>query len=248
MSGTTTAPTTTPARRRIRGPAGMVGLAALVGFAILTTLVVSRDGAPFAIDDTLLTWSTGHRPGAAVSLAGLVTATGTGPIAYALAALAGVIAGRTARQRAVAAAAALLCLAAGQGVRYAVRDVAARPRPDVRDWATHASGYAFPSGHTATSAVIAGLLITAVLTRRSRGRAYFAATAACWAAAVGLSRVYLGVHWFSDVIGGWLFAASWLALCLCLAARWLPRPAAAGPPAPQPQPQAQEHGRADEGR
>ncbi|MFJ5219733.1 phosphatase PAP2 family protein [Streptomyces sp. NPDC088354] len=220
MSGVTGV-TTMPAWRRVRGPVGTVGLVAFAGFAMLTAVVVSRGGAPFALDGTLLTWSTGHRPDAAVSVAGLVTATGTGPIAYALAALAGVVAGRTARQRALAAAAALLCLAAGQAARYAVRDLAARPRPGVQDWATHASGYAFPSGHTATSAVIAGLLVTAVLTRRSRGRAWFAAAALCWAAAVGLSRVYLGVHWFSDVIGGWLFAASWLALCLCLAARWL---------------------------
>ncbi|MFJ6591516.1 phosphatase PAP2 family protein [Streptomyces violaceusniger] len=53
----------------------------------------------------------------------------------------------------------------------------------------------------------AGLLIGAALVRAPRARRTVAALIGCRGAAVGLTRVHLGVHWFSDVIGGWLFAA-----------------------------------------
>ncbi|MBW8698263.1 hypothetical protein MBT84_01620 [Streptomyces sp. MBT84] len=44
----------------------------------------------------------------------------------------------------------------------------------------------------------------------------------CWALLVGLTRIYLGVHWSTDVLGGWLFAVGWLGACLWALARWLP--------------------------
>ncbi|MGW3243749.1 phosphatase PAP2 family protein [Streptomyces sp. NPDC001070] len=222
MSRFATPAATTPAQRGLRGPAGTVGLGALAAFAMLTAVVASRHGTPFLVDGTLLSWSTGHRPDVAVTAARLVTATGTGVIAYALAVLAGAVAGRTARQRVIAAAGALGCLVAGQAARFAVMRLVARPRPYAEEWAAHATGFAFPSGHAATSATIAGLLVVAVLLRDPPGRTVLAVSAACWGVAVGLTRVYLGVHWFSDVVGGWLFALAWLGLCLGLAARWLP--------------------------
>jgi undecaprenyl-diphosphatase len=118
------------------------------------------------------------------------------------------------RGRLPAAAAALGFLAAGQAVRYGVLHVIARPRPPVADWAAPASGYAFPSGHTTTSALAAGLLAWALLRTLRPTRARVAVVLlTCWALAVGASRVYLGVHWATDVLGGWLFALSLLALC-----------------------------------
>lgn len=61
----------------------------------------------------------------------------------------------------------------------------------------------------------AGLLIAALLLRDARPPRTAVVLIALWGAAVGLTRVYLGVHWFSDVIGGWLFATAWLALLAC---------------------------------
>ncbi|MFD1663652.1 phosphatase PAP2 family protein [Streptomyces caeni] len=203
--------------------AGTTALGALVAFLLLVLTVTRRGGAPLFGDTDLLDWSLGHRPRAAVAVARALTYTGTGFVPFLLVAAAGLLTGRTGRQRALAAAACVVCLAAGQAARYGVMTLAARPRPARRDWITHASGWSFPSGHTTTAAITAGLLALAVLARAPRGRAQLVAAALGWGALVGLTRVYLGVHWFSDVLGGWLFALCWLGVCTYAAARLAPR-------------------------
>jgi undecaprenyl-diphosphatase len=226
--------------------AGSVGLGAWTAFGVLT-MAVSGDGQPLYGDEDLLSWSVAHRPDVTMALARGLTATGTGLIPYVLAVLAGIIAGRTLRRRAVAAALCLACLGVGQAARYGVMAFVARPRPTRVDWATHASGWAFPSGHTATAAITAGLLVIAVYTRSPPGRTLLALAVGCWGALVGLTRVYLGVHWFTDVVGGWLFALGWLGLCLCAAAWWLPKGFITDTTETEPKP-TEDHAPQDPGR
>ena len=209
-------------RKDVSELAGSAGLGAWTAFGVLTMVVLGHEGAPLFGDEDAVSWSVAHRPDVALAVARGLTATGTGVIPYALLVLAGLLTGRTARQRLLAATLAPACLATGQGLRYGVMELVARPRPALGNWATHASGWSFPSGHTTTAALTAGLLILAISVRAPHGRTPLCLAVGCWGALVGLTRVYLGVHWFTDVVGGWLFAVGWLGVCVCAAAWWLP--------------------------
>ncbi|MFG3586385.1 phosphatase PAP2 family protein [Streptomyces sp. NPDC047990] len=217
--------------------AGSTAVGGLVAFVLLTLVVTGRDGGTLFGDEGLVTWSAAHRPAVALALARAVTYTGTGVVPYALVVLAGVVAGRTTRERVVRALCCVGCLAAAQAVRYAVMSLVSRPRPPVAEWATHATGWSFPSGHTTTSAVSGGLLVLALLARAPRGGRPLALVVGCWSVLVGLSRVYLGVHWFSDVLGGWLLSLCWLSLTVYVVARFRPS-AGSSIPALRPRPDA----------
>ncbi|MGW6684214.1 hypothetical protein ACWGBO_30650 [[Kitasatospora] papulosa] len=120
---------------------------------------------PLPGDAALHHWSLTHRPRAIVALCRAVTATGTGAIPFAAVVLAGLLVGSTTRQPVIVAGALVFCLGAGQALRVAVMTLVARPRPPFAGWATHASGWSFPSGHATTGAMTAGLLIGALSLR-----------------------------------------------------------------------------------
>ena len=99
-----------------------------------------------------------------------------------------------------------------------------RPRPDLVPHGTVVYTSSFPSGHSAMSAVTyltLGALLARVQ-RRRRVKAYLIVLALLITVAVGTSRVYLGVHWPTDVLAGWTLGVSW-ALACWLVARWLQR-------------------------
>ncbi|MCA9599779.1 MAG: phosphatase PAP2 family protein [Myxococcales bacterium] len=85
----------------------------------------------------------------------------------------------------------------------------ARPRPDVALRLAAAGGYSFPSGHSMASAAIVTTLMLVVIARRPRLRALAIVVGSALIVAIGISRVYLGVHYASDVIAGWALGASW---------------------------------------
>jgi undecaprenyl-diphosphatase len=90
----------------------------------------------------------------------------------------------------------------------------ARPRPDLVPHATEVFTASFPSGHAMMSAVVyltLGVLLARTESRR-RVKSYVMAVAAVLTMLVGLSRIYLGVHWPSDVVAGWALGAGWASL------------------------------------
>lgn len=100
-----------------------------------------------------------------------------------------------------------------------LKDLFHRPRPDIVPHAVYASSGSFPSGHSMLSA-ITYLTLGALLARSQQRRAlkvYFLALAVLLTLLVGVSRVYLGVHWPTDVLAGWTAGAVWALLCWLVA-------------------------------
>ncbi|WP_417436384.1 phosphatase PAP2 family protein [Hoeflea sp.] len=105
----------------------------------------------------------------------------------------------------------VLSVGSGALLSYTLKKFYARPRPDLVDHLDTVHTASFPSGHAMVTTVayltLAAIVISYLETRRAR--AYVITVAVLVAVMVGVSRVYLGVHWPSDVAAGWALGAAW---------------------------------------
>jgi undecaprenyl-diphosphatase len=109
---------------------------------------------------------------------------------------------------------ALISFAAGQGVRLAANLLIRRSRPRSRDQLVKARFHSFPSGHTAAAALGYGTTAWLIWLANPLAGLIAATAAIVFTLAVGLSRVYLGVHWSTDVAVSIVYSATWIALTL----------------------------------
>ncbi len=109
----------------------------------------------------------------------------------------------------------MLVLVGGEMFNHGLKESIKRVRPPYHE-AVHASGYSFPSGHSMESLIAYGMLAYLLVLFLPVRRARIAAVGflAGLVLMIGFSRIFLGAHWFSDVVGGFAAGGFWLALCI----------------------------------
>jgi len=194
----------------------LMAILAVAGFVLVGyTAIVSGDAGPTPGDMTAIDVVESLQAGWLVDVAKAVSTLGSSAVVLPLAVGCGVL--LAARRR----WAELWVLAVGLGITLAgVHEIKAavdRPRPD--GGLVDASGSSFPSGHAAYSTFYLWLAVTIVMRLRpgmTRGAAVVVLGIAL-TASVGLSRVYLDVHYLSDVNAGWALGAAAFSLCAAAA-------------------------------
>jgi undecaprenyl-diphosphatase len=119
------------------------------------------------------------------------------------------------RQRKLATFLAI-SVALGMALNTVLKWMIVRPRPDIVPHATDAALSSFPSGHAMMSTVVyltLGALLS-LSTSDRRIKFYILSWSVFLPLMIGISRLYLGVHWPTDIIAGWIAGATWSLLCL----------------------------------
>jgi membrane protein DedA with SNARE-associated domain/membrane-associated phospholipid phosphatase len=193
----------------------MAALAVAVFVLVAYTVVIGGDPGPTPGDVTAAEIAEGLRAAWLTSIAKAIAAFGSAAVCWSLAALAA--AALALRRR----WAELWVLVAGMAIVVAgvheLKSAVGRPRPD--GGLVGVSGSSFPSAHAAYSTFYVWLAVTIVMRLRpgmARGAMVIAAGIAL-SALVGLSRVYLGVHYMSDVSAGWALGAAAFSFCAAIA-------------------------------
>lgn len=143
-----------------------------------------------------------------------VTALGSGAIAVLIAVL--IIGGLALQKRYVPILLITVSLLGAGLLTSGLKSTFGRPRPPVEYRAIEADALSFPSGHSLISAALY-LTLGAMLARITAERhmkLYILAVAVLLTSLIGFSRIYLGVHYPTDVLGGWAIGLIWATLCL----------------------------------
>lgn len=186
-----------------------VGLAGgAIGLLVLGGLLLDR--WPLAFDRAMMLWIRGLGGAPALRHAARdVTALGGGTVLTLVVLLAAGL--LTALRHHFTA---LMLVAAAWSGSLAVswlKSFVGRPRPALVEHWAYVDNASFPSGHAASSAVIYLTLaaLASQVVRERAARTYMLGGAIMLAGLIGVSRVYLGVHWPSDVLAGWSFGTLW---------------------------------------
>jgi len=194
-----------------------------VAFAVIW-VVVARMTWPGRLDVRVTAWAAQHRTDVLTAFFEAITHLGSMSFLIPAAALLGGF--LLIRRREWKPLVWLALTLAVTGLSYSlVKTLVARPRPPEALRITDATGWAFPSGHAAQAVAFWSLVAVLLSTGRSRRtRAASVGAAVTLAIAIGISRIYLGAHWTTDVLAGWVLGGFWLFLVLALVLAMRERP------------------------
>jgi membrane protein DedA with SNARE-associated domain/membrane-associated phospholipid phosphatase len=204
-------------------PGGYLGLHFTVGMlifigavALFTTIaedVVAGTGF-IILDHHLAQWLHAHATPRFTALMFVVTAFGSVPIVAGVSLLvAALLIWHRDWDRLLTLA---LSVPGGSLVNVVMKEAFQRPRPSLKEAFVHLTSYSFPSGHAMSSVLLYGLLAIFAIQSFEKWdwRVSSALAGIVMIALIGFSRLYLGAHYLSDVLGGVLEGVAWLALCL----------------------------------
>lgn len=177
----------------------MLAVALFIALAVL-----ARPGDAGSLDTQVHAWMGGHRSAALTAF--FTRYTGLGQWIVLAAAALVVVAALTRSARRREAAFLFIAMIVELVLNHALKTAFGHSRPPASEALVHAGGYAFPSGHAMASATFA--LALAVIAWPARWRVPAAILAATFALLMGFSRIYLGVHWLTDVLAGWAMAVA----------------------------------------
>ena len=219
------------AARFARG--GYLGLHLTIGFVIsvaglwlfgaITEDVIHHDPLT-QFDVTLLNWVHARATPAGYAIANAISLLGS-PLTLTILAL-GMGFLFAARRQWILLGGWLAAFAGGGLLNTVLKLVIRRPRPSYAAAFLHHASWSFPSGHAMGSLIGYGMLayaVTLLWVHRRSAQLSVVLVAALVIVAIGLSRLYLGVHYFSDVVGGYAAGVLWLSACISgleVARRW----------------------------
>jgi Membrane-associated phospholipid phosphatase len=196
-----------------------VAAGATIVFAVVTQDVVTH-GALSSRDVAAVSWLGAHRSGALDAAMSLVSRTG-GPSATSVYAAVMFIA-YCVLHRVRAATVVATVVFGGALLNVALKHLVERSRPQVEFPLESLTTYGFPSGHAAASTVFGGLLCILAWRSGVRGWSYVAAAAGCvaWIVLVCVSRIYLGLHYPTDLAAGVAESVLWLMIATFIIDRY----------------------------
>jgi undecaprenyl-diphosphatase len=204
---------------------GFLGLHLVAGVIVFATMTFTlgaisediRNREPLTVADAQLsTWLHTHQTPLLTSAMFVVTWLGSGAIASCIAVP--FVICFVKRRRFYWLAAFASSIYGGMLLNRILKYMFQRPRPHFDDPLLSLSSYSFPSGHTMTATVVFGVLAAYLFatTQNWRRRVVIVLVASFLILLVGFSRIYLAVHYLSDVLGAMAEGLAWLALCLTM--------------------------------
>lgn len=208
--------------RHVQSFYAALGVYLVLGLAVAALAVWSfaafaefvEEGATLKFDLAAMTWMESHRVALLDRFLLDVTALGTGLVVLTIVGVAALFLALT--EHRYSAILLLVATAGGQLLNTVLKLFYDRPRPSNIEALTHTMSTSFPSGHAMSAVIVYGTVayLAARLQKKFWERFFTMFAAIIIIVAIAASRVYLGVHYPSDVLAGTIVGAAWAAFCM----------------------------------